>query len=281
LKGLRSNERLNDPGVYVEVGDGRLEFLEASVPDEEMVFEVGRRVFTRLKRFLKREGYLDPTEGDAPEALDRWWMRATREPPVLPTRPRLVPASGSELPGDFSIHAGVRIEGDDRDGREQLLRYAARPAFSEVQLSLLEDDVVELELKSPTPSGQRVVHLHPVQFLRRLAWLIPPPGQNQVRYYGVFGPTHRLRAQVVPKPVELAVVEDDDADEGDGDGGADRYRVAWAKLLAKVFDVDAERCPACGGRLRPVGAVTRREEARAALAAGLSVLGARGPPTAA
>ena len=36
-----------------------------------MVFEVGRRVFTRLERFLKREGYLDPTEGDAPEALDR------------------------------------------------------------------------------------------------------------------------------------------------------------------------------------------------------------------
>jgi hypothetical protein len=158
-------------GVYVDVGDGRLEFLEASAPDEEMVFEVGRNVFTRLERYLKREGYLDPTEGDAPEALDRWWIRATQEPPVLPTRPRLVPASGSELPGGFSIHAGVRIEGDDREGREQLLRYAARPAFSEVQLSLLEDDIVELELKSPTASGQRVVHLHPMQFLRRLAYL--------------------------------------------------------------------------------------------------------------
>jgi len=148
---------------------------------------------------------------------------------VLPTRPRLVPTSGSELPGGFSIHAGVRIEGDDREGREQLLRYAARPAFSEVQLSLLEDDVVELELKSPTASGQRVVHLHPVQFLRRLAWLIPPPKQNQVRYYGVFAPTHGLRAQVVPKPVELAVVQDDEAD--DEAGGEDRYRVAWARLL--------------------------------------------------
>jgi hypothetical protein len=46
-----------------------------------MVFEVGRRVLTRLERFLKREGYLDPTEGDTPEALDRWWMRATQAPP--------------------------------------------------------------------------------------------------------------------------------------------------------------------------------------------------------
>ena len=107
-------------GVYVEVGDGRPEFREASAPDEEMVFEVGRRVFARLERFLEREGYLDPTEGDAPEELDRWWMRATQEPPVLPTRPRLVPTSESELPGGFSIHEGVRIEGDDREGREQL-----------------------------------------------------------------------------------------------------------------------------------------------------------------
>ena len=99
-----------------------------------------------------------------------------------------------------------------------------------------------------------------------------------MRYYGVFAPTHGLRAEVVPAPVEMVVV---DADEDEADGSADRYRVAWAKLLAKVFDVDAERCPDCGGRLRPVGAVTRREGARAALAAGLSVLGARGPPTAA
>ena len=87
--------------------------------------------------------------------------------------------------------------------------------------------------------------------------LIPPPKQNQVRYYGVFGPTHRLRSEVVPKPVELATVEDEDADEGDGDGGADRYRVSWARLLAKGFGVDAERCPDCGGRLRPVGAHQR------------------------
>ena len=65
-----------------------------------------------------------------------------------------------------------RAESPDstESGVVMALRYAARPAFSEVQLSLREDDVVELELKSPTASGQRVVHLHPVQFLRRLAY---------------------------------------------------------------------------------------------------------------
>ena len=50
--------------------------------------------------------------------------------------------------------------------------------YSTESPELLEDDVVELELKSLTASGQRVVHLHPVQFLRRLGWLIPPPERN-------------------------------------------------------------------------------------------------------
>ena len=59
-----------DDGVYVEVDGGRFEFREAGAPDEEMMFEVARRMFTRLERHLKREGYLDPTEGDAPGALD-------------------------------------------------------------------------------------------------------------------------------------------------------------------------------------------------------------------
>ena len=65
-----------------------------------------------------------------------------------------------------------------------------------------------------------------------------------------------------------------------GDGRAE-FREAAPPNDEMVFHVDAERCPDCGGRLRTVGAVRRLEEARAALAAGLSVLGARGPPTAA
>ncbi len=44
---------------------------------------------------------------------------------MLSSRPRLVPTSGWELPGELSIHAGVRIEGDDREGCAQLC--LARP----------------------------------------------------------------------------------------------------------------------------------------------------------
>jgi len=47
----------------------------------------------------------------------------------------------------------------------------------------------------------------------------PLSQMGRLRYYGVFAATHRLPAQVVPKPVALAVVEGDVRDK-------DRYRVA-------------------------------------------------------
>lgn len=39
-------------------------------------------------------------------------------------------------------------------------------------------------------------------------------------------------------------------------------RIAWADLLRRVFEVDALRCPDCGGRMRLIAAITEPEVAR-------------------
>jgi len=39
-------------------------------------------------------------------------------------------------------------------------------------------------------------------------------------------------------------------------------RIAWAVLLKRVFEVDALRCPACGGRMRLIAAITDPSVAR-------------------
>jgi len=39
-------------------------------------------------------------------------------------------------------------------------------------------------------------------------------------------------------------------------------RMAWADLLQRVFEVDALRCPACGGRMRILSAITEPDVAR-------------------
>ena len=108
--------------------------------------------------------------------------------------------------------------------------------------------------RSPSRSGQRELVLHPLALLRRLAWLVPPPRQHEVRAFGVLASAASLRPKVVPVG-RVAV-------QGSWFGAqkfepVERvpYREAWAKLLARVYDVDGQACPRCPGRLRPFGAV--------------------------
>ena len=44
--------------------------------------------------------------------------------------------------------------------------------------------------------------------------------------------------------------------EGDPTPAQRRHRLAWAVLLARVWAIDVTECPACGGRMKIVAAVT-------------------------
>lgn len=48
-------------------------------------------------------------------------------------------------------------------------------------------------------------------------------------------------------------------------------RMRWAKLLARVFELDVTKCKGCGGRLRMVETVSTYERLT-------ELTGARGPP---
>ena len=71
----------------------------------------------------------------------------------------------------------------------------------------------ELARPWPTPTGVTELIMEPLQFLKRLAALLPAPYQNLVRYHGVFANRSRYR-QLLPLPPEANRDEsrDDDAD---------------------------------------------------------------------
>ena len=113
------------------------------------------------------------------------------------------------------------------------------------------------------------------ELLERLAPLIPPPRAHQVRYHGVLAPCASGRDQVVPAGPEVlaTLLTSREADGGSTGAGlpidslADRSeslprRIAWADLLKRVFEVDALRCPGCGGRMRLLAAITDPSVAR-------------------
>jgi len=98
----------------------------------------------------------------------------------------------------FSLHAGVATKAHQRKKLERLCRYIARPAISEQRLSLLDDGRIRYELKTPYRDGTTHVILEPLDFLARLAALVPKPRVNLTRFHGVFAPNSKHRVQITP-----------------------------------------------------------------------------------
>jgi hypothetical protein len=64
-----------------------------------------------------------------------------------------------------------------------------------------------------------------------------------------------LAKQIVPKPPELKVVgqEQDIIDPKQLE--LKKNNIPWARLLARVFNIDVETCIKCGGKMKIVAAI--------------------------
>ncbi len=98
----------------------------------------------------------------------------------------------------FSLHAGVATRAHERDKLERLCRYIARPAVSTKRLSMTRHGMVRYELKTPYDDGTTHVLFEPLDFISRLAALVPKPRVNLTRFHGLFAPNSKYRALVTP-----------------------------------------------------------------------------------
>jgi len=96
----------------------------------------------------------------------------------------------------------------------------------------------------------------PEELLEKLAALVPPPRLNLVRYHGVLAANAADRSQIVPGPKEQVEALAAPTSDGERPTAQRRHRLAWAVLLARVFQFDVTECPTCGGRMKIVAAVT-------------------------
>ena len=74
-----------------------------------------------------------------------------------------------------SLHAGVAARADERNKLERLCRYISHPAVSEKRLSLTPNGNVRCQLKTPYRDGTTHVIFEPLDFIARLAALVPKP----------------------------------------------------------------------------------------------------------
>ena len=221
-------------------------------------------ISTRVARLLERHGLLvrdpehDYLDFEPAEAIDQLigasihyriaiGPNAGRKALTLRTVPAQPEPFASTLlaeqPG-FSLHAATCCEANQRDKLEKLCRYITRPAIANERLSTNERGQVMYKFKQPFRDGTTHVVLEPLDFIARLAALVPHPRLNLTRFHGVFAPNSKQREHIVPRREPKAQVPD-----------KPMAPMTWMQRLKRVFAIDIETCPKCGGKLRVIACI--------------------------
>ena len=185
-------------------------------------------------------------------ALGAWRGRKVFTLQTLPSKPTGIQASNKQLvskQSGFSLHAGVASKPHQRDKLERLCRYIARPAVSTERLSLTASGKVRYELKTPYRDGTTHVIFDPLDFMARLAALVPKPRVNLTRFHGVFSPNSKLRAQVTNGHAQKQTGKAA-ASNTTGTDEERRSAMTWARRLKCVFEIDVTICPDCQGPIK-------------------------------
>jgi len=98
--------------------------------------------------------------------------------------------------------------------------------------------------------------------MQRMAALVPRPRLHLIRFHGVLASNAKLRPLVVPRGPQV----EEQASEVAVAGGCEvetvqvrPHRISWARLLKRVFDIDMQHCPNCGGgELKIIAAILER-----------------------
>ena len=125
-----------------------------------------------------------------------------------------------------------------------------------------------------TPWRDVTTHLvmSPLEFIQRLAAQVPRPRLHLIRFgvritslrevsgpplreHGVLAPNAKLRALVVPQEPETPTQQAKPAECEANCAHHHPVRLSWARLLKRVFELDLEHCPNCGGEMKIIAAI--------------------------
>jgi hypothetical protein len=215
--------------VYRCGPDGAPTFVEAGAPTDDELHALLQTVITRLMKMLTHRGVLIEEMGQtymADPDVDRDEARALRPLQAAAVTYRIAfgpragqkmltlrgavprePSARQPLCADidgFSLHAAVRVEAHDRKRLEQLCRYITRPALSDERVQLNAAGQVELKLKTPWRGGTTHLVMSPLEFMQRLAALVPRPRLHLIRFHGVLARPLRPRRRPRQPPSATA-----------------------------------------------------------------------------
>lgn len=260
-------------GVYAT--GGRIpEFKYLPPPSPAELQQLVQTIAERIGRSLERQGLivrdmessylaLDPNDGAPMDDLlghSITYRIATgpRQGQKVLTLQTVPPdadsneASRLALSSGFSLHAGVAARGSEREKLERLCRYISRPAVSTERLALTQHGHIRYTLKKAYRDGTTHVVFEPMDFIARLAALVPRPRMHLTRFHGVFAPHSRLRSAITLAGRGSGRSKTQGAQKN----AAEKHvAMTWMQRLKRVFRIDIERCARCGGTLKVIASI--------------------------
>ncbi len=172
----------------------------------------------------------------------------------------------------FSLHAGIMARRDQRKKLERLCRYICRPAVSEKRLALTSGGRIRYDvkgftnvacagmrrsdqLKTPYRDGTTHVFFQPLDFIARLAALVPKPRVNLTRFHGVLTPNSKHRAFVTPAHRGKGGNKKIDHEIQGKTAFVKKRGMTWAQRLKRVFNIDTEVCDICGKKVKVIACI--------------------------
>jgi len=151
----------------------------------------------------------------------------------------------------FSAHVGDSVAAEDKQRLTDTAAYLVRNPLSLKKLVYLDGQRAVVYRSRMNPSlGRNFEALDPLEWLARMSDHIPDPGQHRTLFYGEYS----SRARAGCRPLEP------DAASTTADHTPTRRRCppSWARLIAKVYQVDPLVCTRCGCRMSILAFVSDR-----------------------
>ena len=171
----------------------------------------------------------------------------------------------------FSVDLTVKIPATSSKAREALAQYIARPPVA-LRKMLVEEHAGSVLYRSEyNPYFHTDSRLFPAtEFLVEVLQHLPDAGARLIRRYGLYSSRSRGTWQRKPHLLRLAPEgwkKDQQPQPAlclgpaqqnipDQSVSARESPAAWARLLAKVYEVDPLRCTRCGSQMRVLAVIT-------------------------
>ncbi len=158
----------------------------------------------------------------------------------------------------FSVHNGVTIAADDRQGLERLARYIMRPPVSLERLSWDDGDEEVVLTRKGNGQADPKERVDALEFLARVLTQICEPKLHYVRFYGEYSNAARGKRRKSEGNIGESDLEGQSDSQEEDELNSARHRAQrrrWALLIKRVYEQDPLVCPSCGSEMRVISVI--------------------------